>query len=85
MSDASDILRRNQRHASEIIFIITEDVDGGYNARAEWPNRGIFTQGESREELIRNIREAVEVSFNEEEPKPRLAHLHFVRDEVIAL
>jgi predicted RNase H-like HicB family nuclease len=72
---------------NEITFIITEDqVDGGYNARAHWPdeNRDIFTEGDTREELIRNIREAIEVTFDEHEPKPQLIHLHFVRDEVIA-
>jgi predicted RNase H-like HicB family nuclease len=73
---------------SEITFIVTEDdVDGGYNARAHWPagNRAIFTQGDTREELIANIREAVEVSFDEGEPMPNLIHLHYVRDEVVAL
>jgi predicted RNase H-like HicB family nuclease len=72
---------------SEITFIITEDEsDGGYNARAHWPigNRDLFTQGDDRADLIRNIREAVDVSFDEGEEKPKLIHLHFVRDEVIS-
>lgn len=72
---------------NEITFIITEDdIDGGFNARAHWPdgNRDIFSQGDTREELIHNIREAVEATFDESEPKPSLIHLHFVRDEVIA-
>jgi len=62
----------------EITFIVTEDdVDGGYNARAHWPdgNRAIFTQGDTREELIKNIREAVEVSFDKGEPMPDLIRL----------
>jgi predicted RNase H-like HicB family nuclease len=72
---------------SEITFIVTEDEsDGGFTARAHWPvgNRDIFTEGDTREELIRNIREAVEVSFDPAEDRPKLIHLHFVRDEVIA-
>jgi len=72
---------------SEITFIITEDeADGGYNARAHWPdgNRDIFSQGDTREDLIRNIRDAIDASFDDDEPKPQLIHLHFVRDEVIA-
>ena len=72
---------------NEITFIITEDdVDGGYSARAHWPdgNRDIFTEGDTREVLIRNIREALDVTFAEDEEKPHLIHLHFVRDEVIA-
>jgi predicted RNase H-like HicB family nuclease len=71
----------------EITFIITEDdIDGGYTADAYWPdgNRDIITKGDTRAELIRNIREAIDVSFDEAEAAPRLIHLHFVRDEVIS-
>ena len=71
----------------EITFIVTEDeTDGGFNARAHWPNgnRDIITEGNSREELIKNIREALDVSFDESEPKPDVIHLHYVRDEVIS-
>ena len=71
----------------EITFIITEDdTDGGYTARAHWPdgNRDIFTEGDTREELIRNIREAIDASFGDEQAKPDLIHLHYVGDKVIA-
>jgi predicted RNase H-like HicB family nuclease len=70
----------------EITFIVNEDeTDGGFVAQAHWPdgNRNIFTEGDTRDELIRNVREAVDVSFDDNEPKPDLIHLHFVRDEVI--
>ncbi|HSU69097.1 MAG TPA: hypothetical protein VLJ39_19595 [Tepidisphaeraceae bacterium] len=80
MSDATQIM-------NEITFIITQDEhDGGYTARAHWPdgNRDIITEGDTREDLIRNIREALAVSFDEGEPAPNLIHLHFIRDEVIA-
>jgi predicted RNase H-like HicB family nuclease len=72
---------------SEITFIIREDeVDGGFVAQAHWPdgNRDIFTEGDTREELIQNIRKAIDVSFDANEQKPSVIHLHFVRDEVIA-
>lgn len=72
---------------SEITFIVTEDeIDGGYTARAHWPagNRDIITEGDDREELIRNIREAIDVGFGDTEAAPQLIHLHFIRDEVIA-
>ena len=72
---------------NEITFIVSEDeTDGGFSARAHWPdgNRDIFTEGDTRDDLIRNVREAVEVTFADDEPKPSLIHLHFVRDEVIA-
>ena len=72
---------------NEITFIIIEDdIDGGYTARAHWPdgNRDIITEGETLDELRRNIREAIDVSFDDNEPKPSLIHLHYTRDEVIA-
>jgi predicted RNase H-like HicB family nuclease len=71
----------------EITFIITQDEpDGGFAARAHWPagNRDIFTDGNDRDELIRNIKEAIDASFDGNEEKPELIHLHFIRDEVIA-
>jgi predicted RNase H-like HicB family nuclease len=72
----------------EITFIIEEDqADGGFIAHAHWPdgNRDIFTEGSTREELIRNVRDALDASFDENEARPQVVHLHFVRDEVIAL
>ncbi len=62
----------------EITFIITEDdTDGCYSARGHWPegNRDIITEGDTREELLRNIREAIDVSFADGEQKPDLIHL----------
>ena len=60
---------------SEIIFVVTEDkVDGGFVAKAHWPdgNRDIITQGDDRDALLRNIREAIDVSFDPAEAKPNL-------------
>jgi predicted RNase H-like HicB family nuclease len=71
----------------EITFVVTEDeIDGGYTARSHWPegNRDLFTEGDTREELVRNIREVVDLSFEQDAAKPDLIHLHYVRDEVIA-
>ena len=85
MSKASPMVSKSSK--SEIIFVITEDkVDGGYVAKAHWAdgNRDIITQGDDRDELVRNIRDAIDVSFDQSEAKPDLIHLHFVRDEVIA-
>jgi predicted RNase H-like HicB family nuclease len=67
----------------EIIFIVTEDEAGGFNARAV--NHSIFTQGETREELERMVRDAVRCHFEPEEEAPKFIHLHYVHDEVIAL
>ena len=71
----------------EITFVIQEDeADGGYTASAHWPDghRDVFTEGDTREELLRNIREAIEATFDEGEAKPELIHLHYVRDEMVA-
>ena len=68
----------------EIIFEVSEDeVDGGYSASAL--GYGIHTQGETIEELRRNVREAVDCYFDGTMNRPGLIRLHFVRDEVLAL
>ena len=67
---------------TEIIFEVTEDeAGGGYSARAL--GYSIFTQGDSWEEVRRNVRDAVDCHFDETMPRPKLIRLHFVRDEVI--
>ena len=68
---------------NEIIFIVKEDEDGGFFARAV--GHSIFTQGDSRNELEEMIRDAVRCHFDNVELAPKLIHLHYVHDEVIAL
>lgn len=48
---------------SEIIFLVEEADEGGYTARAV--SESIFTEGESLDELRRNVREAVNCHFDE--------------------
>ena len=68
--------------ASEIIFEVTEDeTDGGYSASAL--GYGIHTQGDSVEDIRRNVREAVDCYFDETMEKPGIIRLHFVRDEIL--
>ena len=68
---------------TEIIFEITEDeVDGGYSASAL--GYGIHTQGDSLEEIRRNVREAFGCYFDETMERPNIIRLHFVRDEIMA-
>jgi predicted RNase H-like HicB family nuclease len=43
---------------NEIIFLIEEAPEGGYNARAL--GESIFTQGETFEETKKNIKDAVD-------------------------
>lgn len=67
---------------TETVFEITEDeVDGGYSATAL--GYGIHTQGDSVDDIRRNVREAVECYFDDGMPRPKLIRLHFVRDEVL--
>ena len=66
---------------SELIFLIEEDIEGGFVANAV--GHGVFTQADSLEELRDAVREAVRCHFDEAE-RPKLIRLHFVRDEVIA-
>ena len=57
---------------NEIMFLIEEALEGGYTAKAI--GKGIFTEGDSLEEIKRNIEEAVECHF-EEDRKPKLIRL----------
>lgn len=69
-------------HINELIFEITEDVDGGYVA--ECLTETIVTQGDTWSELRANVKEAVEAYFFDG-PKPKAIRLHLVRDEVLLM
>ncbi|MBE9479590.1 MAG: 2-oxoisovalerate dehydrogenase [Chloroflexi bacterium] len=68
---------------TEMVFIVEEDVDGGFTARAA--SQPIFTAAENMDELKQNIREAVECHFENPEDRPKIICLHTVRDKVLAL
>lgn len=68
---------------NELLFLVEEDPEGGYNAQAVGEN--IFTQGDSVEELKTMIRDAIDCHFDEPSQRPKLVRLHFVRDEVFEL
>lgn len=68
---------------TELIFMVEEDATGGYVARALGQN--IFTEGETRDELVDNVREAVRCHFERPEDAPKVIRLHYVHDEVVAL
>ncbi|MBV6439852.1 MAG: type II toxin-antitoxin system HicB family antitoxin [Haliscomenobacteraceae bacterium CHB4] len=48
----------------KLLFVVQEAPEGGYTAKA--PGYGIFTQGETMNELLANIREAIQCHFEEE-------------------
>jgi len=45
-------------HTKELIFLVEEDPEGGYTARAV--GEGIFVQADSNDELKANIKDALE-------------------------
>jgi len=64
----------------EIVFSVTQESDGGYVA--ECLSHDVFTQGNTWEELRKNVQEAVEAFFFDQS-KPSSVRLHLVRDEVL--
>ena len=66
---------------SELVFLVEDDPDGGYTARAL--GEPIFTQAGDMAALRENVRDAVRCHFDDEATRPKAIRLHFVRDEVI--
>jgi hypothetical protein len=66
----------------EIIFLVEESIEGGFEARAL--GESIFTQAETLSELREQIKDAIKCHF-EPENAPKIARLHFVKDEILAL
>jgi len=69
------------RQEQELIFDVAQEADGGFVAEAV--GEDIFTQGDTWEELCRNVREAVSAHFFDRQP-PGAVRLHLVRDEVLS-
>ena len=67
---------------NEIMFLIEDALEGGYTAKAI--GEGIFTEGDTLEEIKKNIKEAVECHFDEDK-RPKLIRLHMVKEEVITV
>lgn len=66
----------------EIIFLIEESPEGGYEAKAL--GHAIFTQAENFTELKEKIVDAVKCHF-ENGSMPHVVRLHMVKDEVITV
>ena len=69
-------------HMSEIVFIVEEDPDGGFMAKAL--GESIFTQADDMAALREMVRDAVRCHFPDASKRPKMIRLHFVSDEVIA-
>ena len=67
---------------SEIVFLVEEDPDGGFSARAL--GHSIFSQADDMPSLRDMVRDAVRCHFPDDQARPRVIRLHWVKDEVIA-
>jgi len=67
---------------NELVFDVTQEEDGGFCA--ECLSEDIFTQGDTWEELRKNVREAVNGFFFDQPATKRRIRLHLVRDEVLS-
>ncbi|GBE36474.1 hypothetical protein BMS3Bbin07_00621 [bacterium BMS3Bbin07] len=66
----------------EIVFIVEEDPEGGYTARAL--GYSIFTEAETIEELKESVKDALRCHFDKDEEVPDIVRLHIVKEETFA-
>ena len=68
---------------NEIIFIVEDDPEGGYTARAL--GQSVFTESETLEEIESNIKDALKCHYDSgDEHIPSLLRLHIVKEEAFA-
>ncbi len=67
---------------TEIIFIVEDSDEGGYTAKSL--GYSIYTEGETLDELKKNVKDAIKCHFDAKEI-PRIIRLHIVKDEVISI
>ena len=69
---------------SELVFEVVQEADGGYCA--ECLSDSIVTEGDTWEELRKNVQEVVRAFyFDQPEKLPSTIRLHLVRDEALTL
>ena len=66
----------------ELIFLVEQAPVGGFIARAL--DTSIFTEADDPAALHAQVRDAVRCHFDEDQ-RPGIIRLHFVREEVIAV
>jgi len=67
---------------NEIIFIIEESPETGYEARAL--DHSIYTEADTIEELKTMVKDAVQCHF-ERIDMPKLIRLHYIKEEIMAV
>ena len=65
---------------SELIFLVAESSEGGYEARAL--GYSIFAEADTMDGLREMVRDAVRCHFDDD-IRPKLVRLHLVSDEVL--
>ncbi len=66
----------------ELIFLIKESIEGGYEARSL--ETSIHTEADNLPELKEAIKDAVKCHYDEKEML-RIIRLHYVKEEVITI
>lgn len=64
----------------EIIFLVEESPEGGYEGRAL--GYSIFTEADTYEDLKKMVQDAVNCHFDAEQ-RPRVVRLHLVKQEIL--
>ena len=65
---------------SEIVFLVEDELDGGFTARAL--GESIFTEANTEDELKEMFIDALRCHYDEESDIRRIIRLHYVRDQV---
>jgi len=81
ISDRGNVMPYHIR-MPELVFEVVQEADGGYCAECLTEN--IYTQGDTWEELRRNVIEATSAFFFDR-PRPERVRLHLIRDEVLSV
>lgn len=66
----------------EILFLVEDAPEGGYTARAL--GYSIYTEADRWEDLKSAIQDALSCHF-EDEDRPKVVRLHYLREEVFAV
>jgi hypothetical protein len=66
----------------ELVFEVVQETDGGYCAECLTEN--IFTEGDTWDQLRKNVLEAT-TAFFFDQPRPASVRLRLVRDEILAV
>ena len=76
MAGKTDLMR--EASAMEIVFEVTEAIEGGYDAKAV--GYSIFTQGDDWADLEYMAQDAVLCYFDDDEELPETIRLHLVKE-----